>query len=212
MKRISGNIVDVVHSEIYQGTLVISEGRIADIVREETGDDTYIMPGLVDAHVHIESTMLPPAEFSRIAAVHGTVATISDPHEIANVLGIEGVRYMIEDAKRSPVKFCFGAPSCVPATPFETAGATLGTKEVAELLRLDEVGYLGEVMNFPGVIEGDPEVMEKIRIASACSKPVDGPAPGLRGDDLERYIGAGISTNHECLSSDEALEDIEKGL
>jgi len=212
MKKISGNIVDVVHSEIYPGTLVISEGRIVDIVREETGDDTYIMPGLVDAHVHIESSMLPPAEFSRIAAVHGTIATVSDPHEIANVLGIEGVRYMIEDARRSPVEFCFGAPSCVPATSFETAGATLGTEEVAALLKLDEVGYLGEVMNFPGVIQRDPEIMEKIRSAAACSKPVDGHAPGLRGDDLERYAGAGISTNHECLSLDEALEDIEKGI
>ena len=202
----------MIHSEVYPGTLVISEGRIVDIVREETGDETYIMPGFVDAHVHIESTMLPPAEFSRIATVHGTIATVSDPHEIANVLGIEGVRYMIEDAKRSPLKFCFGAPSCVPATPFETAGGVLGAKEVEELLRLDEVGYLGEVMNFPGVLQGDPEVMEKIRSAAACSKPVDGHAPGLRGDDLERYRGAGISTNHECLSADEALEDMERGI
>jgi len=202
----------VIHSEIYPGTLVISDGRIIDIVREETGDETYIMPGFVDAHVHIESTMLPPSEFSRIAAVHGTIAVVSDPHEIANVLGIEGVKYMIGDAARSPVKFCFGAPSCVPATPFETAGAILGTEEVGELLRLDEVGYLGEVMNFPGVIQGDTEIMEKIRIAAACSKPADGHAPGLRGDDLARYAGAGISTNHECLSADEALEDIVKGI
>ena len=212
MKKISGNIVDVVHSEIYPGTLVISEGRIADIIREETGGDTYIMPGLVDAHVHIESSMLPPAEFSRIAAVHGTVSTVSDPHEIANVLGIEGVRYMIEDAKKSPLKLCFGAPSCVPATPFETAGASLGVGEVRELLRLDEVGYLAEVMNFPGVINEDPEVMEKIRAAKARSKPIDGHAPGLRGDDLQRYALAGISTNHECLCADEVLEDIERGI
>ncbi|MDD5723437.1 MAG: adenine deaminase [Syntrophales bacterium] len=212
MKRISGNIVDVMHSEIYPGTLVISEGRIADIIREETGDGMYIMPGLVDAHVHIESSMLPPAEFSRIATVHGTVATVSDPHEIANVLGIEGVRYMIEDARRAPVKFCFGAPSCVPATPFETSGATLDAEEIDVLLKAQEVGYLAEVMNFPGVIQGDTELMEKIRSAAACSKPVDGHAPGLRGDDLARYVSAGISTNHECLSYDEALEDIEKGM
>jgi len=212
MNKISGNIVDVMQSEIYPGILVISDGRIIDIVREETGDDTYLMPGLVDAHIHIESTMLPPAEFSRIAAVHGTVATVSDPHEIANVLGIDGVKYMIADAKRTPLKFCFGAPSCVPATPFETAGAVLGVKEVAELLNLDEIGYLAEVMNFPGVINEDPEVMTKIRSAAACSKPVDGHAPGLRGDDLARYARAGISTNHECLSADEALEDIGKGI
>ncbi len=212
MERISGTIVDVTQSKIYPGTLVISGGKIVDIIHEETGDHTYIMPGFVDAHVHIESTMLTPAEFSRIATVHGTIAAVSDPHEIANVLGVEGVRYMIEDARRAPLKICFGAPSCVPATPFETAGATLGANEVAELLHLDEIGYLAEVMNFPGVINGNPEVMAKIRSARACSKPVDGHAPGLRGDDLERYARAGISTNHECLSDDEAREDIEKGI
>ena len=212
MKRISGNIVDVLNSRIYAGTLVISEGRIADIIREETGDDTYIMPGFVDAHIHIESSMLTPAEFSRIATVHGTVATVSDPHEIANVLGIEGVKYMIEDARKSPVKICFGAPSCVPATPFETAGAVLGVEEVEELLKLSEIGYLSEVMNFPGVLNGDKEIMDKIRVAAEYSKPVDGHAPGLRGGELERYINAGISTNHECLSCDEALENIEKGV
>ncbi|MBW2557662.1 MAG: adenine deaminase [Deltaproteobacteria bacterium] len=212
MKRISGNIVDVVHSEIYPGTLVISEGRIADIIREETGNDTYIMPGFVDAHIHIESSMLTPTEFSRIATVHGTVATVSDPHEIANVLGIEGVKYMIEDAKMSSVKICFGAPSCVPATPFETAGAMLGVEEVEELLKLDEIGYLSEVMNFPGVLNGDKEIMDKIYIAAEYFKPVDGHAPGLRGCELERYINAGISTNHECLSCEEALENIEKGV
>ncbi len=200
------------NSRIYAVSMVISDGRIADIIREETGDDTYIVPGFVDAHIHIESSMLTPAEFSRIATVHGTVATISDPHEIANVLGIEGVNYMIEDAKMAPLKFCFGAPSCVPATPFETAGAVLGLEEVEELLKRDEIGYLGEVMNFPGVLNGDTEVMDKIRTAAEYSKPVDGHAPGLRGDDLERYIHAGISTNHECLSCDEALENIEKGV
>jgi adenine deaminase len=212
MEKISGNIVDVTHSEIYPGTLVVSEGRIIDIIRGETGDRTYLMPGFVDAHVHIESTMLTPVEFSRIATVHGTIATVSDPHEIANVLGIEGVRYMIEEARRAPLKICFSAPSCVPATPFETAGASLGVDEIVELLKLDEVGCLGEMMNFPGVLQRDPEVMAKIRAAEACSKPVDGHAPGLRGDDLERYARAGISTNHECLSAVEAREDIEKGI
>ncbi len=212
MERISGTIVDVAQSKIYPGILVISGGKIVDIIHEETSNRTYIMPGFVDAHVHIESTMLTPAEFSRIATVHGTIATVSDPHEIANVLGIGGVQYMIEDAARTPLKICFGAPSCVPATPFETAGATLGVREVTELLQLDEIRYLAEVMNFPGVINGDPEVIAKIRSAQGCSKPVDGHAPGLRGDDLERYARAGISTNHECLSTDEAREDIEKGI
>ncbi len=212
MKKVSGKIIDVMNSEIYPGTLVISDGKITGIIREDRGYDSCIMPGLVDAHFHIESSMLSPAEFSRIASIHGTIAAVSDPHEIANVLGIEGVRYMIEDSRRSPLKFCFGAPSCVPATPFETAGATLGPREVAALLELDEVGYLAEVMNFPGVINEDPEVMEKIRIARALSKEIDGHAPGLRGDDLARYASAGISTNHECLSVEEALEDVEKGI
>ena len=149
MEKVSGNIVDVTHAAIHPGTLVISEGRIVDIIREETGENTFLLPGFVDAHVHIESTMLTPAEFSRVATVHGTIATVSDPHEIANVLGIKGVRYMITDAKRAPLKVCFSAPSCVPATPFETAGASLGVDEVAELLKMDEVGYLGEMMIFP---------------------------------------------------------------
>ncbi len=212
MEKISGNIVDVTRDDIYPGTLVISGGKIVDITREEMEQDTFLMPGFVDAHVHIESTMLTPAEFSRIATVHGTIATVSDPHEIANVLGIEGVRYMVADAKRAPLKICFSAPSCVPATPFETAGASLGVDEVTALLRMEEVGYLGEMMNFPGVLQGDPTVMAKIRAAAACSKPVDGHAPGLRGDDLARYARAGISTNHECLSAEEAREDIEKGI
>ena len=212
MEKISGNIVDVVNSEIYPGTLVISEGRITGIIMEETGYGTCIMPGFVDSHIHIESSMFPPAEFSRIAAVHGTVATVSDPHEIANILGIEGVKYMIEDAKSAQVKICFGAPSCVPATPFETAGAVLGVGEVEKLLKLDEIGYLSEVMNFPGVLKGDKDIMNKIKIAVECSKPVDGHAPGLRGGELEKLLNSGISTNHECLSRGEALEDIKKGI
>ncbi|HPQ45073.1 MAG TPA: adenine deaminase [Syntrophales bacterium] len=212
MKRISGNIVDVVHAQIYPGTLLISEGRIVDIIQEETGDDTYIMPGFVDAHIHIESSMLTPAEFSRIATLHGTVAVISDPHEIANVLGVDGITYMIDDAETTPLKFCFGAPSCVPATPFETAGAVVGVKEVEELLERDEIGYLAEVMNFPGVLNGDTDTMAKLHAAASCAKPVDGHAPGLRGSDLKRYIDTGISTNHECLSCDEARENIEKGV
>jgi len=141
IKTISGNIVDVLNTRIYPGLLKISNGRIVDIIQEDTNFETYIIPGLVDAHIHIESSMLPPSEFARIAVIHGTVATVSDPHEIANVLGIDGVKYMIADAKMVPVKFYFGAPSCVPATTLETAGASLDPEDVEKLLRLDEVGY-----------------------------------------------------------------------
>jgi len=188
MNRISGNIVDVLNSEIFPGTLIIFEGRIKDIVREDNNYPDYIIPGFIDAHVHIESSLLVPSEFARIAAVHGTVATVSDPHEIANVLGMEGVRYMIENARSVPVRFYFGAPSCVPATEFETSGSALGINEVEELLAMNEISYLAEVMNFPGVLHDDPEVYEKIRLAKKYGKPVDGHAPGLRGNDLKKYI------------------------
>jgi adenine deaminase len=212
IKTISGNIVDVFNSEIYPGTLRIFNGKIVDIIREHQNYKTYIIPGFVDSHIHIESSMLPPSEFARVAAVHGTVAVVSDPHEIANVLGIDGVKYMMEDAKRVPVKFSFSAPSCVPATTFETAGAVLNPSKVEELLRLKEIKYLGEVMNFPGVINGDPDVMAKIHSARRYSKLIDGHAPGLRGKDLATYANAGITTNHECATYEEALEDIHVGM
>jgi len=209
---VSGNIVDVQDSRIYPGTLMVSEGRIADIIPEDRDYDTYILPGFVDAHIHIESSMLTPSQFARAAVVHGTVAVVSDPHEIANVLGLAGVRYMLEDAARVPLKFCFGAPSCVPASPFETSGATLGPEGVEELLAMEDIGFLGEVMNFPGVIKGDPGLMAKIEAAKRLGKPVDGHAPGLKGKDLERYAAAGIATDHECLSKEEALEKIKQGM
>ncbi len=211
-KMVSGNIVDVLNSKIYPGTLKISDGRIVDIIREDSEYSTYIVPGFVDAHIHIESSMLPPSEFSRVAAVHGTIAVVSDPHEIANVLGVEGVKYMVENAASAPVKFYFSAPSCVPATNFETNGASLGLREVEKLLMRDEIKYLGEMMNVRGVIDRDPVVMGKINIAKRYSKPVDGHAPGLRGKGLERYAGAGISTDHECVSDEEALEKIKRGM
>lgn len=212
VKAISGKIVDVLNSQIYSGTLMISNGRIVEIFKESKEYENYIIPGLVDAHIHIESSMLPPSEFARIAVVHGTVAAVSDPHEIANVLGIEGARYMSEGGSTVPLKVYFGAPSCVPATPFENAGARLGPEEIEELLRLDEIKYLGEVMDFHGVVEGDPIIAEKIRIAKKYSKLIDGHAPGLRGEDLRKYVNAGISTDHECLTKEEALEKIKLGM
>ncbi len=172
----------------------------------------YICPGFIDAHVHIESSMLVPSEFARIAVVHGTVATVSDPHEIANVLGAAGVEFMIENARHTPFHFYFGAPSCVPATSFETAGAALGSDEVDQLLGRPEIKYLSEMMNFPGVLQSDPEVMKKIASAKKYGKPVDGHAPGLRGEDARKYIQAGISTDHECFTAEEALDKLGMGM
>ena len=174
--------------------------------------DHYILPGFIDAHVHIESSMLIPSEFARLAVVHGTVATISDPHEIANVCGMKGVEYMIDNGKTVPFKFNFGAPSCVPATSFETAGATIDAAQIEELMRRDEILYLSEMMNFPGVLNGDAEVLQKIASAHKHKKPVDGHAPGLRGDRARHYINAGISTDHECFGAEEALDKLKSGM
>lgn len=212
IKSLSGNIVDVLNSKIYPGTLKISNGRIIDIIRESSEYKNYILPGFVDSHVHIESSMLTPSEFARAAVIHGTVAAVSDPHEIANVLGVDGVKYMIENGKTTPMKFYFGAPSCVPASTFETSGASIGPEELEELLKLEEIKYLGEVMNFPGVLSGDGILHKKISIAKKYSKLIDGHAPGLRGKGLMQYIDAGITTDHECLTKDEALEKIRLGM
>jgi len=212
MRTVSGNIVDVLNSDIYPGIIKISEGKIVDIIREHRKYETYIIPGLVDAHVHIESSMLSPSEFARIAVIHGTVATVSDPHEIANVLGVEGVNYMIDNSKKVPFKFYFGAPSCVPATRFETAGAKLGTKEIDELLRRDEIKFLSEVMNYPGVVYREREVMSKISLAKKYKKPIDGHAPGVKYEMLEKYVGAGIETDHETVDREEALQKLKLGM
>lgn len=212
VRTVSGNIVDVLNLEIYPGMLKISGSRIVDITREDKTYNTYIIPGLVDAHVHIESSMLTPSEFARLAVIHGTVATVSDPHEIANVLGIDGVNYMIEDGRKVPLKFYFGAPSCVPATEFETAGAKLGLKEIEELLKRDEIKFLSEVMNYPGVIYQDREVMAKIELAKKYKTRIDGHAPGIRGEMLEKYVKAGIETDHESFEKDEALQKLELGM
>lgn len=211
---LTGNIVDIRRRRIFAGELHWSEGHLTEI--RETGpaspDLSYLMPGFVDSHVHIESSMLIPSEFARLAVVHGTVGTISDPHEIANVCGMEGVRYMIRNSRMVPFKCHFGAPSCVPATPFETAGATLTTAEVDELLGEDDIYYLSEMMNFPGVLHQDPEVMAKIASAKRHGKPVDGHAPGLRGEQAEIYIRAGIDTDHECFTEEEALDKLQRGM
>ncbi|MCD4790544.1 MAG: adenine deaminase [Bacteroidales bacterium] len=209
---ISGNIVDVVYERIFKGTIEVCNGKIISVKEEEVAEDRYIIPGLIDAHIHVESSMLIPSEFARLAVVHGTVATVSDPHEIANILGIDGVRFMIENGNKVPFKFYFGASSCVPATPFETAGASLGAEEVETLLQMNEIKYLSEMMNFPGVLSKDKEVMAKLEIAKKYGKPIDGHAPGLRGKDAQKYINAGISTDHECFTIEEALDKIRYGM
>ncbi len=211
-QKLSGNIVDVVRGEIFPGTLQIADGKIVSVTRETQSYSQYLMPGLVDAHVHIESSMLSPAEFARLAVVHGTVATVSDPHEIANVLGVPGVEAMIANGKTVPFKFYFGAPSCVPATGFESAGAVLDAQAVDLLLQKPEIRYLSEMMNFPGVIFNDPQVLAKIERARHYGKTVDGHAPGLSGKDLEKYVAAGIHTDHECYTLAEALEKIGLGM
>jgi adenine deaminase len=211
---VKGNIVDVELGKIYFGTVSIEEGKIASITKtgEEQEQTPFIMPGFIDAHVHIESSMLVPSEFAKLAVVHGTVATISDPHEIANVCGVKGVEFMIENGKQVPLKFYFGAPSCVPATDFETAGASLNANDVDALLARDEINYLSEMMNFPGVLHHDEEVEAKINSAKFYDKPVDGHAPGLRGEAAKKYIDAGISTDHECFTKEEALEKLNYGM
>ncbi len=209
---IGGQIVDLVNSRIFSGVVVVENGKIAKIEELPVGNTRYIMPGFVDAHVHIESSMLVPSEFARLAVCHGTVATVSDPHEIANVLGKEGVRYMIENGKKVPFKFFFGAPSCVPATAFETSGAILDSQDIEELMASPDIYYLSEVMNYPGVINGDPEMLRKISAAQRYGKPIDGHAPAVTGSDLQKYVGAGITTDHECFSLAGALEKISLGM
>ncbi|MFV1977692.1 MAG: adenine deaminase, partial [Candidatus Scalindua sp.] len=212
VKKISGNIVDVLNSTTYSGTLEISNGKIINIIKDNRSYDTFIIPGFIDSHIHIESSMLLPSEFARLAVTHGTVAIVSDPHEICNVMGINGVNYMIENSKAVPLKIYFGAPSCVPATPFETSGAEINSAEIKNLFTNREIKCLSEMMNFTGVLNNDPEVMAKIRLAKEYGKLVDGHAPGLRGKDLKKYIRAGISTDHECTEKEEAIEKIKSGM
>lgn len=209
---VKGNIVDIEEGRIYKGEVCIENGKIKSIIPAENEATGYILPGFVDAHIHIESSMLVPSEFARLAVLHGTVATVSDPHEIANVLGKDGVFYMIENGKKVNFKFHFGAPSCVPATTFESAGAVIDAAGIAELLANNDIYYLAEMMNYPGVLFEDEEVMKKLAWAKHYGKPIDGHAPGLRGADAKKYIDAGMSTDHECFTRDEALEKLEYGM
>ncbi|WP_020596871.1 adenine deaminase [Spirosoma panaciterrae] len=211
---LTANILNLFDQTIFYGTITFENNRISEIHKlgPERLGEPYALPGFVDAHVHVESSLLTPPQFARLAVVHGTVATVSDPHEIGNVLGVAGVHYMIEEARRVPFKFMFGAPSCVPATTFETAGATIGVKDVRKLLAMKEIGYLAEMMNFPGVLYQDPDVMAKIALAQAFNKPVDGHAPGLMGDKAQQYIDAGITTDHECFTYEEGLDKARRGM
>ena len=212
---IKGNIADIPARRFYYGEITVAGGKIISINKmsdEPEHGEPYICPGFIDSHVHIESSMLVPAEFAKLAVVHGTTGTISDPHEIANVCGMAGVQFMIADGKQVPFKFHFGAPSCVPATIFETAGAALHAEEVEALLAMPEINYLSEMMNFPGVLNRDEEVIRKIAAAKKYNKPVDGHAPGLRGPLAKNYIDAGISTDHECFTAEEALEKLGFGM
>ena len=210
--QIQGQIVDIPNRRIYSGEVMVENGKIVSVVEKEHNLKNYILPGFVDAHIHIESSMLVPSEFAKIAVLHGTVGTISDPHEIANVLGKDGVHYMIENGKQVPLKFHFGAPSCVPATFFETAGAVIDSEQIKELMASPDIYYLSEMMNYPGVLFDDEEVLKKIAWAKQFNKPVDGHAPGLRGAPIEKYIAAGISTDHECFTYDEAAEKLSLGM
>jgi len=210
--EMEGNIVDIYQRQIYPARIIIEGERIKKIERINKEETVYILPGLIDSHIHIESSMTTPASFASAIVPHGTTGVVEDPHEIANVLGIEGVKFMIEESEKVPLKFWFGAPSCVPATNFETSGARIDSGETDELLKLKTITHLAEMMNFPGVIYHDREVLNKIEIAKKYGKPIDGHAPALSGENLKKYVSAGISTDHECTTIEEAREKISLGM
>jgi adenine deaminase len=210
---LEAQLIDLHLRQIYPVALEVAAQKIKKITPIDPKPGLpYLLPGYIDAHVHVESSMLVPSEFARLAVVHGTVATISDPHEIANVCGMQGVEYMIENGKQVPFHFFFGAPSCVPATPFETAGGEINVADIEALMSRPEIRYLAEMMNWPGTVNRDPEVMEKIRISQHYGKPIDGHAPGLMGELAEKYVAAGPSTDHECFTYTEALGKIKLGM
>ncbi|MDC1464958.1 adenine deaminase [Polaribacter sp.] len=209
---VKGNIVDIQNKKIFKGEVEVVNGKIIEVRAAHHLQENFILPGFVDAHIHIESSMLVPSEFAKIAVIHGTVATVSDPHEIANVLGVKGVEFMIENGKKVPLKFNFGAPSCVPATSFESAGAIIDADDIQLMMENQDIKYLAEMMNYPGVLFDDEEVLKKMQHSKNNNKPIDGHAPGLRGDAVSKYIAAGISTDHECFTFDEALEKLQKGM
>ena len=212
LSKISGNILDVNNRKIIHGEIFIEDGKIKEIVEKDINTEIFITPGLVDAHIHIESSMLTPGNFAEAVIPHGTIALVADPHEIANVLGVEGVKYLIENAALTPIKFCFGAPSCVPATHFENTGAEITEKDIERLFREESVSYLAEVMNYPGVISNDATVLKKIFIAGKYKKKIDGHAPGLSGKNLLKYVEKGILTDHECTNINEAVEKVNAGM
>ena len=215
--QLNVNVVEILDRKITPATVSVQNGRIVSILpledpeNSESSQLTCLLPGFVDSHVHVESSMLVPSEFAKAAVCHGTVATVSDPHEIGNVLGVAGVEYMLDNASTVPFKFCFGAPACVPATTFETSGATISVEQVEELLADERIGYLSEVMDFPAVLRRDPDIMRKINAAKTNRKIADGHAPGLTGEDAANYFAAGISTDHECFTKQEALDKIAAG-
>ena len=212
MKTISGKIVDVVSGNIIKGEITINNGRIVSITPTDEADEQYLIPGFIDSHIHIESSMLVPSEFARYAVIHGTIGCMADPHEIANVLGIDGINFMIENGLQTPFHFYFGAPSCVPATEFETSGAIIDAVDISLLMSRPDIYFLGEMMNFPGVIFKDDQVIKKLAAAHLQNKPVDGHAPGLVGDNMIQYVAAGITTDHEAHTLPEAEDKIKQGM
>lgn len=209
---VSGKVVDLNRREVFNADVMIRNGMIEGVCKSEKEYKSYILPGFVDSHVHIESSMLIPSNFARAAVKHGTVATVSDPHEIANVMGVEGVQFMIENGNKTPFKFHFGAPSCVPATPFESSGAVIDAEKIKQLMGSKDIYFLAEMMNFPGVLNDDEEVLQKIKHALQAGKPIDGHAPGLTSNGLKKYAAMSISTDHECTTLEEALEKIQQGI
>lgn len=209
---LNGQVIDIVHSRIFPGQVSVTDGKITEIKELDVAAPQYIMPGFIDAHIHIESSMVTPSEFARMAVCHGTVAAVCDPHEIANVMGVDGVDYMIQNGKRGRFKFFFGAPSCVPATSFETSGAVLDAASIEHLMESDDIHFLAEMMNYPGVLADDPEVMRKLQSAKKHGKPIDGHAPMVTGDDIKKYVGVGIGTDHECYAIDDAKAKLELGM
>ena len=211
-------MLDVITDTFYPARITIEDGKYKEITPIFIDEDTKLdmpglmMPGFIDSHIHIESSMMTPAQFAKVAVRHGTTGVVCDPHEIANVLGIEGIEAMIENAKQVPFNFFFSAPSCVPATPFETSGAVIDSADINYLLKKDEIVGLGEMMNFPGVINGDEEVLKKLKLARIYNKPIDGHAPLLSGEELNKYLKQQIVTDHECSNILEAFEKKVKGM
>lgn len=210
--KVIGNLVDIHIRKIYPVEITVENGKIESVMKSDKNYSSFIIPGLIDSHIHIESSMLSPGSFAVASVPHGTIGVVADPHEIANVLGSDGVIAMIEDGKKVPFKFYFGAPSCVPATDFESSGARIDASETERLLERNDILFLSEVMNYPGVICQDKEVIQKISAAMKFNKKIDGHAPGLSGEMLGKYVEAGISTDHECSTIEEALEKLEMGM